>query len=189
MTVPDTQFFSKAAPELARRIRQGDHSAYKLLYRMEYLNLVHFVHSYLHDPEKAKDISQETMMALWENRSLINPEKNLRALVFTIARNKTLNELRHRKLFSPSAEEYGRALELLEDNSVEEYINGLDLSALMEKVWASLPEKVGRTFTQSREEGLKNREIARVQGISEKAVEYRIGIALRRFKLAFSKLI
>ena len=59
----------------------------------------------------------------------------------------------------------------------------------MEKVWASLPEKVGRTFTQSREEGLKNREIARVQGISEKAVEYRIGIALRRFKLAFSKLI
>lgn len=189
MLTPDTQFFTKAAPELARRIRRGDHEAYKLLYRMEYLNLVHFVHGYLHDPEKAKDISQETMMALWENRSLIDPERNLRALVFTIARNKTLNELRHRKLFSPSAEEYDRALALLEDNSVEEYINALDLSALMEKVWASLPEKVGRTFFRSRENGLKNKEIALLEGVSEKAVEYRIGSALRRFRIAFSKLV
>ena len=189
MLTPDMQYFTKAAPELARRIRRGDHASYKLLYRMEYLNLLHFVHSYLHDPEKSKDIAQETMMALWENRSLINPDKNLRALVFTIARNKTLNELRHRKLFSPSAEEYNRSLELLEDNSVEEYINGLDLSALMAKVWDSLPEKVSRTFSRSRDDGLKNKEIAILEGISEKAVEYRIGIALRKFRAAFSKLV
>jgi RNA polymerase sigma-70 factor (ECF subfamily) len=189
MVSPDTQFFAKAAPELAKRIRRGDHSAFKLLYRMEYLNLVHFVHGYLHDPEKSRDIAQDTMLALWENHSIINPSRNLRALVFTIARNKTLNELRHLKLFTPTAEEYDRALELLQDNSVEEYINALDLSALMEKVWDSLPENISRTFTKSRIDGLKNKEIALLEGVSEKAVEYRIGMALKRFRRAFAKLV
>ena len=153
---------------------------------MEFLNLVHFTGSYLQDDEKARDISQETMLSLWENRRLIDPEKNIRSLVFTIARNKTLNELRRRKLFSPGAD-VNEALALLEDNSVEEHINALELSSLIEKVWDSLPQNVAGTFALSREEGLKNRIIAEREGISVKTVEYRIKVALKSFRKLFDK--
>lgn len=151
---------------------------------MEFLNLVHFTNSYLQDEEKARDLSQETLLSLWENRRMLNPDRNIRSFVFTIARNKTLNELRRRKLFAP-ASGLDESLALLEDRSVDEHIHALELSALIEKVWNSLPHDIGATFSMSREEGLKNREIAAREGISEKAVEYRIKVALQQFRKLF----
>jgi len=155
---------------------------------MEFLNLVHFTNSYLHDEERARDISQETLLALWENRHRLEPGKNIRSLVFTIARNKTLNDLRSRKLFASSVSA-DQALELLEDHSVDEQINALELETLIDKVWNKLPKKIAVTFAQSREEGLKNREIAAQQGISEKTVEYRISMALKQFRQLFQKYL
>ena len=151
---------------------------------MEFLNLVHFADSYLHDKERARDIAQETLLALWENRQRLQPERNIRSFVFTIARNKTLNELRHRKLLAPTGLE-DEALDLLGDHSVEEQIDALDLTVLIRKVWEKLPKDIGRTFSMSREEGLRNREIAAREGLSEKAVEYRIRVALGRFRELF----
>ena len=155
---------------------------------MEFLNLVHFAGSYLKDEERARDMAQETLLALWENRRSLDPDKNIRSFVFTIARNKTLNELRRRKLFSPSGLE-DDALELLEDASVEEQIQGLELATLIEKVWNKLPKEIGNTFALSREEGLKNREIAAREGISEKTVEYRMRVARGHFRELFRKFI
>ena len=180
----DTLRFTNAAPELVERIRKGNHAAFELFYRMEFLNLVHFADSYLHDKERARDIAQETLLTLWENRQRLQPERNIRSFVFTIARNKTLNELRHRKLLAPTGLE-DEALDLLGDHSVEEQIDALDLTVLIRKVWEKLPKDIGRTFSMSREEGLRNREIAAREGISEKAVEYRIRVALGRFRELF----
>ena len=185
----EAQTTPPSAPELVNRIREGDARAFEILYRMEYLNLVHFAGSYLGDPEKAKDISQDSLLALWENRSRLNPEKNIRAFLFTIARNKTLDELYRRRFLSLAGEDTPAAINLLEDNAVEEHINRLDLSSLINKVWQSLPAKISRTFSLSREDGLKNREIASLEGVSEKAVEYRIKVALRRFRVFFEKFL
>ena len=170
------------------RIRGGEHGAYELFYRMEYLNLVHFADSYLHNKDKARDIAQETMLAVWENHKNLNPEKNIRSLVFTIARNKTLNQLRQNKVLF-SSEETENALALLEDRSVEDNIHALELSNLIKKEWDMLPEKARETFSMSREDGLKNREIAEKEGVSEKTVEYRMKTALDRFRLVVKKNI
>lgn len=186
---PQEHISPSAAPELVNRIRQGDARAFEVLYRMEYLNLVHFAGSYLNDQDKAKDIAQDSLLALWENRSRINPEKNIRAFLFTIARNKTLDELYRKKYLSLAGEEASTALNLLEDNAVEEHINHLDLGALINKVWQSLPQKIGRTFAMSRDEGLKNKEIAGREGVSEKAIEYRMKVALQHFRDFFEKFL
>lgn len=183
---PKTATVSHCARDLVDRIRRGEHEAYELFYRMEYLNLIYFAHSYLHNQEKARDIAQETMLALWENRRALDPEKNIRSLVFTIARNKTLNELRQKKVLF-SSEETDDALALLEDRSVEENIHALELSNLIKKEWDMLPQKARETFSLSREEGLKNREIAEREGVSEKTVEYRMKTALDRFKRVIKK--
>ena len=172
---------------LVRKIREGNPDAFELLYRMEFLNLVHFSNSYLQDTEKARDISQESLLSLWENRERLDPDKNIRAFLFTIARNKTLDELARRRFFCNGSAEYDKAIALLEDHSVDTYISQLDLSALMESIRQSLPSKIERTLALSREEGLRNKEIAREEGISEKAVEYRMKIALRHCRKLFEK--
>ncbi|MBQ0043702.1 MAG: RNA polymerase sigma-70 factor, partial [Bacteroidales bacterium] len=44
------------------------------------------------------------------------------------------------------------------------------------------PEKTRNTFLMSRRDGLSNREIARKEKVSVKAIEYRISQALKNFR-------
>ena len=85
---------------IAEDIRNGDGKAFEMFYRLEYNNLVHFITSYICDSEKARDLAQDVLCTVWEKRCSIRPDSNLRAWVFTIARNRTLNFLKEKKLFS-----------------------------------------------------------------------------------------
>lgn len=84
---------------IAEDIRNGDGKAFEMFYRLEYNNLVHFITSYICDSEKARDLAQDVLCTVWEKRYSIRPDSNLRAWVFTIARNRTLNFLKEKKLF------------------------------------------------------------------------------------------
>lgn len=168
---------SNMAYNLVLGIKEGDWAAFEVFYRIERNNLVHFVNSYVRDTPVAEDIAQETFMRLWEWREKIDVEGNLRALTFTIARNKTLDYLR---AFRPAASLDECAA--LNDPSLDGLVEALDLKDLVKKTFMSLPPKIRRTFIKSRGEGLRNKEIAVVEGVTEKAVEYRIGSALRAFR-------
>lgn len=163
--------------ELLVAIKDGDTSAFEAFYRMERNNLVHFVSQYSVPAATAEDIAQETLMKIWETRSRLDAEGNLRALTFTIARNKTLDYLRTR-VDSTSLD----ACSNLEDESLDSLINALDLTSLVVKTFESLPAKTRITFLMSRHKGLTYREIARKEKISTKAVEHRISSALKSLK-------
>lgn len=172
------------ARKLASQILSGDRGAFELFYRMEFNNLVHFVESYTHDLQRSEDIAQETLCTLWERRDSIDPGRNLRSFVFTIARNRTINLLREKSLFSDSSLRSGITEDILalQDTSMEEMIDSLDLQKLIDNVWNHLPSSARNSFRMSREEGMTNREIAGAQGLTVKAVEYHIKISLRMFR-------
>ena len=170
--------------KLAYDIRKGDWRAYELFYRMEFNNLVHFIGSYTNDLAQAEDLAQETLSALYEKRETVDPEKNLRAFVYRIARNKTINALKEKRLFADSSRIKGITDEILarEDNSMEEMIESLELEKLIRNVYDSLPDSVRESFAMSRGEGMTNKEIAGKKGMSVKAVEYHITVSLRQFR-------
>lgn len=170
--------------KLASDIRNGDRKAFELFYRMELNNLVHFIFSYVGNQSYAEDLAQETLCALWEKRHTVDPEKNLRAFVFRIARNKTINALKEKSLFADNTHRRGIDSEIaaLEDESMEEMIESLDLERLIEQIYASLPSSARESFRMSRQKGLSNKEIAQAQGLSVKAVEYHMTISLRIFR-------
>lgn len=161
-------------------IMEGDESAFEVFYRMERNNLVHFVASYVKDTQTAEDIAQETLLKVWENRGALDPKRNLRAFTFTIARNRTLDYLRTYKPHASLAE-----CEALCDPSLDGLIETLDLERLVRKTFLALPPKVRDTFLSSRREGMRYREIALEEGVSEKTVENRIGTALKAFRKVF----
>lgn len=169
---------------LAEDIRDGDRKAYETFYRLEFNNLVHFIYSYTTDRERAMDLAQEVLCTLWEKRLSIRPEANLRAWVFTIARNRTINLLKERKLFSdPSAREsIDSRILALEDPSVDSLIDSLELASLIRKTYDSLPEAARDSFRMSRIDGMTNREISEKKGMSIKSIEYHIRISLRLFR-------
>ena len=172
------------AENLAREIMEGDVKAFEVFFKAEFDNIVHFLNNYLHDHFLAKDIAQVSLWTLWEKRSLIDPEKNLRAFAFTIARNRAINELKVKEFSARSIEskEISANIQALGDESLTRHINALDLEELIKRTYENLPETARDSFILSRKYGLTNREIAMEKGITMKAVEYHMKIALKFFR-------
>lgn len=169
---------------LAQEIHGGIISSFEVFYGAEFDNIVYFVNGYLHDFARAKDIAQEALWTLWEKRETIDPERNIRALVFTIARNRTLNELKSRSLFSNSAAllEIQADMVALADDSLEQMVEALGLEELIERTMGNLPDTVRESFRMSRDQGMTNREIARLKNMSLTGVEYHMKISLTIFR-------
>lgn len=175
--------------EITLAIKEGSGDVFRSVYRAEYNNLVYFVNSYTKNKLDAEDIVQETMMAIWESRDSLDPDRNFRSYLYTIARNKSLNYLRDnaKRMKDSSLQESENLISslALSSPSVEEEINALELQEFIERVYLSLPEKVVNTFRMSRQDGLTYGEIAEKLGITTKVVEYHISITLKalRFRL------
>lgn len=173
--------------EITFAIKAGSEDVFRSVYRAEYNNLVHFVNSYTKNTLDAEDIVQETMLAIWEGRDSLDPGRNFRSYIYTIARNKSLNYLRDnaKRMKESSLQESENLINslALSSPSVEEEINALELQEFIDRVYLSLPEKVVNTFRLSRQEGLTYNEIAEQLGITPKVVEYHISITLKALRL------
>lgn len=75
-----------------------------------------------------------------------------------------------------------RELQLRIDALVEcdpSLLYSVDISGIVDKVLSSLPSKTETVFRLSRFNGMSNKEIAAVLGLSEKAVEYHMTRSLK----------
>ncbi|NLZ50401.1 MAG: sigma-70 family RNA polymerase sigma factor [Rikenellaceae bacterium] len=142
----------------------------------------------MRNKQDSEDLAQETMLAIWENRETLDPNKNFRSYLYTIARNKSLNYLRDnaKRRRGNSLQESENLINTLalSSNSVEQEIIGLELQEFIERIYLSLPEKVVRTFKMSRQDGLTYKEIAKKLGITTKVVEYHISITLKALRFS-----
>ncbi len=173
--------------EITLAIKAGSEDVFRSVYRAEYNNLVHFVNSYTRNRLDSEDLVQETMMAIWEGRDVLDPSRNFRSYLYTIARNKSLNYLRDnaKRKKDSSLQDSETLINSLALSSlaVEEEINALELREFIDRVYLSLPKKVVNTFRMSRQEGLSYGEIAQALGITPKVVEYHISITLKALRL------
>ncbi len=165
---------------LAQEISKGDLESYELFFKLEFDNIVYFVNGYLHDPDLAKDIAQESLLTLWEKRDLIDPRKNLRAFLYTIARNRAINELKNRSssVNSISINEIKANLNALTDDSLSAELETLELKQLIDRTIKNLPDSVRGSFIMSRKLGMTNKEIASAKNMSLTGVEYHMKISL-----------
>ncbi|MBP3344297.1 MAG: RNA polymerase sigma-70 factor [Bacteroidales bacterium] len=142
-----------------------------------------FVYSYIKDGVQADDIVQDVYMALWEKIDSLNDSGEIYPYLLVMAKYRCLNFLRHEKY----QKKYSKEKKL---NASDISIIALRNSSLgnlyskeVEKLYASaielMPPKVRETFLFSRKQLLKNREVAQLQNISEKTVEYRISCAYK----------
>ena len=66
-------------------IRASDSEAYEVLFKAEYENVKYFIRHYVHDGAESEDLAQETFASLRTNRARIDPSRNIRSFLFTIA--------------------------------------------------------------------------------------------------------
>ncbi len=166
---------------LNEAIRNGDVTAFEFFFRAEYDNVVHFLMRYVKDILMAQDIAQDSFIVLWQNREKIKVAENLRAYVFTIAKNRAINEMALKINKSRSdieRKEVRLFIDALSSEYVSSSIESLEITSLISKVYSDLSDNVLESFIMNREKGYTYREIAERKGVSQKVVEYHIKVAL-----------
>lgn len=132
------------------------------------------------DEEPAKDIIQDIFLKLWNNRT-IEVTESISGLLFTMVRNKCLQQLEKEKVragYLSNAKLKLREEELLYYTEEHISIIQVELQNKLDDAIKKLPEKCREVFLLSRFQDKKNKEIAEELGISIKSVEKHITKAL-----------
>jgi RNA polymerase sigma-19 factor, ECF subfamily len=162
---------------IIRKLKEGDEETYKKLFRDYYISLCMYALRYLGRKDLAEDIVSETYYILWKNRDKLEINVSLKSYLFQAVCNNSLSYLRKMQ-----------KEEKLEDNLLHpeiginqntettgqlplEYLINKDLGIEIQKALDRLPKQQKTVFRLKRFEGKKNREIAKILGLSEKTVE------------------
>lgn len=170
--------------ELLLSFQSGDDSAFELIYDRYWGILYRHARKMLQDDEDAKDMVQEVFSTLWTKRKKpVNPMPTppLAALLYTITRNKILDQLKHAKIKSNYLDSL--QLELSPHNPLPDSLVIADeLARQIEKEVQALPKKMREIFELSRKEYKTHKEISAQLNISDKTVKKQVSNALNILK-------
>lgn len=147
---------------------------YQQLYRAHGEAVRNFLYYKIGDIGRAEDVCHEAFIKLWENCKKVSLEK-AKSFVFTVANNLFLNQVRHKKV-ALEFEKYFTGYST--PQNPEEVMRENDFKTLLENAISSLPDKQRESFLLNRIDKMTYREIAELEGVSEKAIEKRISKAL-----------
>ena len=176
---------------LAREIKNGNQSSFKFFYEAEFDNLHFFIKKYINDSSLAKDIVQESFIALWCHRETIDETRNIRTFVYSIARNKAINVLKSKYYLvnKTKALELKAEIYALSSDDVTSRIDALEMKKLIDETYKNLPKTVKTSFELSRKESLSNKEIADKLGVTTRSVENHIKTSLEIFNKKIKKYL
>lgn len=171
---------------LAKKILTSDDGAFDQLFRLMYNDLVRYAMTFTKDRDLSCSLVQDVFIKLWQVRDQIDTSKSLKAYLFQMVRNKSLNLLR-----DSQKEISGLELVDLQDYSYEEedlesrQETTRELSEKLHEWVEQLPERQREAFELSRFEGLDHDEIAQVMQVSARTVNNHIVAALKQLRIFY----
>lgn len=135
------------------------------------------------DEASARDVVQEVFLKLWEKRSDIRVRSSVKAMLYTMVRNRSLNMIRDRQHEATDVAPGEAATAIYNasartDPSIGDY--------LMQWIY-ELPERRREAFMLSRFHDLTHAEISRIMGVSERTVNTHILLALRSIRERYDR--
>ncbi len=158
-------------------LRAGHESAYASLFNTFYRPLSVFATKYVIDLETAKEIVQDLIVHMYENRKALVISTSLKSYLYQAVRNRCLNHLKHDLQHKNHLNNLSRLRETTED--MEELLRATELEHRIFHISSKLPPRCREIFQMSRIDGLKNKEIALKLNISIRTVETQISNSLR----------
>lgn len=166
--------------ELTALLKAGDHAAFEETFiRYEPL-LLNFTYKKIHNRDEAKDILQDIFIQLWNNLAGLDIN-SLGSYLYTAALNKIRDRYKHQFIHDEHIHKLQQLIDSTEAGA-DYLIREKDITLLIEREIAALPEKMQEVFLLRKNAFLSNKEIAEKLGISEQTVETHMKRALKTLK-------
>ena len=159
-------------------LREGQDTAFEMLFKSYYEPLCNYAYSFLNDREEAEEVVQSAFITVWDKRQSLEIQTSVKSYLYRMVRNGCLNVIKHVKVKAAHLRHEMAGGE----PSYEGASQGVISSELEQKIYEAmkaLPEQCRLVFQLSRFEELKYQEIADQLNISVKTVENQMGKALK----------
>lgn len=171
---------------LVLQLIEGDEDAFCELYAAYKNRLIYFAMRFFKSREYAEDIFQDAFTIVWQSRRFINPDASFSAYLYTIMRNRILNQLRDLANRDKLREQiFSQAVNYTNETKDEILVN--DLRQFISRALQQLTPRQREIFEMSRERQMSHREIAEALGISVNTVQESISISLRTLRTCLEK--
>nr|WP_315418241.1 sigma-70 family RNA polymerase sigma factor [uncultured Pedobacter sp.] len=167
--------------ELLRKLRDGDESAFKEIYKCYAQRLVSKLIQILKSEEIAKDILQDIFMKIWEIRKTIDPELSFSALLYKMAANLSKNTFRRNIYDQLMRSEIDPDVGY---NPMDDADDASQTKALLDMALSKLTERQRKVYVMHKLEGRSYQEISDELKISASAINHHIQEANKRARLA-----
>ncbi len=154
-----------------------EESVFSNIFKTNSKTVFSYIYYKFGNEEKAHDAVQEAFVKLWENCAKVPPAK-AKSFVYTVANNLYLNVIKAEKVRLKYADK-----SLKSSNETPEFLmEEEEFRRKLENALDSLPENQRITFLLNRIDGKKYKEIAEMEGVSVKAIEKRMHLALKSLR-------
>ncbi len=155
--------------EILQQIAIGDEEAFKIFFHWYQPEISYVAFKMLRDKEAVKDVLQEIMSKIWQNRARLSHLNNTGAYVATLTRNHIYDH------FRKMANEDAYITGLISQQPVSEgnfnQIAYKDFITHLHLHLEKLPPQQRKAFKLSKLDGLKLEEVATQMGISRETVK------------------
>ena len=172
--------------ELISRIKEGDESAFRIVFDLYSSKLYAFSYRFLKEKEPCQEVVQEVFLNLWLNRAKLDTQYPIAPYLYTITRRLTLNVLRHVATSQSAMDKMWLNVKKV-SNETEEEVFLEDLSRFTEQVLSKMPKQQQLIFRMSRHQELSYDEIAEELDISRNTVKNHLVAALKTLRTQLNK--
>jgi len=169
----------EAEYDLASRLVDSDRSALDELFREMFNKLVGYAWKYTGQKDSASDVVQEAFIKLWRIRKDLNPGESVKAYLYSMVRNLSLNYLRDNSKLQTGLNLVDLNRQPVTPDTDEEDASKRTKMNLIRQWISELPERQQEAFILSRFEGLDHEEISHVMNVSPRTVNNHIMQALK----------
>ena len=150
---------------------------FKMIYDAHFDDLRRYLFYRSGDQDLSADIAQNVFMKAWTKKIEI-ASGNIKSLLFKMATDEFISHIRKKKV----EKEYIESVNLRLIREPDKNDDLLEKKVLFQKALNQLPEKQKTALLMNKMQGLTYKEIAEVLNLSQKAIEKRIGLALKALK-------
>lgn len=150
---------------------------FKMIYDAHFDDLRRYLIYRSGDQDLSKDIAQNVFMKVWTKKIEI-ASGNIKSLLFKMATDEFISHIRKKKV----EKEYTESIDLKLIREPDNNDDLLEKKVLFQKALNQLPEKQKTAFLMNKMQGLTYKEIAEILNLSQKAIEKRIGLAIKSLK-------
>lgn len=167
---------------LPGEIKEDSILSFEKIFRMYYKRIYLFVNKLVVSQDVAKDITQDVFVKFWVNRDRVDPERSCLGLLYTMAKNASLDYLRSKfHSFIPLVNDIMDTPDT-EGQSEKTILDMPDIQARIEKSISQLPAQQQKVFVMGKLDNMSNKEIAEALDISVRTVEKHMELAKKNIR-------